>query len=479
MARHVKTIGAALAKTTTPVVGRDGLENVVSGLGTTHDKRFFTTWATPRILQRHELENMYRGSWLAKRIINAVADDMTREWGHYIFDDGKKKDTTRPFAVEQELKKLMVKSRVNEALKWGRLYGGSLIILGVDDVKKPEDMRRPLQIESRGKGCLRYLRVVDRWRVSPADSGVTDLNDPDFGLPNEYIIAESSVKVHHSRVLRFNGQKLPYFAWMQNGMWDDSELQHVLDSLMNCDTATQAVASMLFESNIDIIKSPDIANLLASKDGEAKVLKRFQVASMMKSFNRTLVLDGKEEYEKKSNTFANLDEIINQFFIDVSGAAEIPMVRLFGQSATGLSATGDLDLTNYYDMIKSRQESELMPCLDRLHHLLCRSIFGTMPENFRFAFNSLWQMSEKEQSEIEKARAERDHIYLTEGVIDVGLAARELNERGVYRTMTSEDVQAAEDMAEDLLEQAEELEAKGALNVRQPKGDVEKKEETA
>ena len=62
MARHVKTIGAALAKTTTPVVGRDGLENVVSGLGTTHDKRFFTTWAMPRTLQRHELENMYRGS---------------------------------------------------------------------------------------------------------------------------------------------------------------------------------------------------------------------------------------------------------------------------------------------------------------------------------------------------------------------------------------------------------------------------------
>ena len=45
-------------------------------------------------------------------------------------------------------------------------------------------------------------------------------------------------------VLRFNGQKLPYFAWRSNAMWDDSELQHVLDSLTNCDTATRGIATV-------------------------------------------------------------------------------------------------------------------------------------------------------------------------------------------------------------------------------------------
>lgn len=465
MARHVKSIGAALAKTSKPIqaAAGDGLENVVSGLGTTHDKRFYSTWATPRLLTRHELENMYRGSWLAKRIVNAVADDMTREWGHYLFDDPE--DETLPFAIEQAVKKLAVKGRINEALRWARLYGGALVILGVDDVKRPEDMQKPLMIETRGKNCLRHLRVVDRWRAAPGDSGVKDLNDPDFGLPNEYVIAESSVRIHHSRVLRFNGQKLPYFPWMQNGMWDDSELQHVFDSLMNCDTATQSVASMLFESNVDVITSPQIANLLASKDGEAKVLKRFQVAAMMKSFNRTLLLDGAETYEKKGNSFANLHDIINQFMVDVCGAAEIPMVRLFGQSAGGLNNTGDTDLTNYYDMIKSKQESDLMPGLDRLHELVCRSVFGSVPKNFRFEFNSLWQMTEKEQAEIDKLRAERDQTYVTMGVVDEGLVARELNERGTYRVMTSEDVKAAEDLAEDLLEQAKKMDAQGELNM--------------
>lgn len=476
MARHVKTLGAALSKTKKPIeavaadgvktvkaVVVDGLENVVSGLGTTHDKRFYSTWAAPRMLTRYELENMYRGSWLAKRIVNAIADDMTREWGHYLFDDPE--DDTLPFAVEQAVKKLSIKSRINEVLKWARLYGGALVILGVDDVKRPEDMQKPLKIETRGKNCLKYLRVVDRWRAAPGDSGVTDLNDPDFGLPNEYIIAESSVRIHHSRVLRFNGQKLPYFSWMQNGMWDDSELQHVFDSLLNCDTSTQSVASMLFESNVDIIKSPQIANLLATKDGEAKVLKRFQVAAMMKSFNRTLLLDGAEEYEKKSNSFANLHDIINQFMVDVCGAAEIPMVRLFGQSAGGLNNTGDTDLTNYYDMIKSRQEDQLMPQLDRLHELVCRSVFGAVPKNFRFEFNSLWQMTEKEQAEIDKLRAERDQAYVNMGVIDEGLVARELNERGTYRTMTSEDVTAAEEMAEDLLERAKKMDEAGELNM--------------
>jgi len=445
-------------------VVHDGLENVVAGLGTSHDKRAYGTWALPPVLTRQHLENMYRGSWLAKRIVNTVADDMTREWVHFLFDDMK--DTDRqPFQIEEAAKKLGVQTKVNEALRWARLYGGSVILLGLDDIKEPEDWKRPYRIETAKKGCLRYMRVLDRWRISAGQSLTDDISDENFGLPEFYTIADSSTIVHHSRVIRFNGQKLPYFAWTTNAMWDDSELQHVLDSLMNCDLSTQAVATMLYESNVDVIKSPQITNLLATKDGESKVLKRFQVAAMMKSFNRTLLLDGQEEYEKKSNTFANLHDIMERFAIDVCGAAEIPMMRLFGQSAPGLNATGESDLANYYDKVGADQEATLRPNLDRIFHLVCCSTLGSVPKNFRLEFNDLWQLPEKDRAVVEKAQAERDKIYTDMGVIDVGLIARELLERGTYRTMTSEDVKDAEAMAEDLLKKAQELEKNGDLNL--------------
>jgi phage-related protein (TIGR01555 family) len=441
--RKVKTADAALARTTRPVGVSDGLENVVAGLGTDRDKMSYSVYGMPRVLTRMELENAYRGSWLSKKIVNAVADDMTREWRHVVFDDD---DGESQFAIEQAEKRFALKGKINESLRWARLYGGALLIIGTRD----KDLSKPLNVQAIRKGDLRYLHVMDRWRVSPAGSLCMDLDSPNFGMPEYYMLAESSVRVHHSRVLRFNGQKLPYFAWRSNAMWDDSELQHVLDSLTNCDTATRGIATMLFEANVDVVKAEGLADVLARKDGEAILTKRFQIAGMLKSFNRMLLLDGTESYEKKSNSFANLDKIVQQFMVDVSGAADIPMTRLFGQAAGGLNATGDNDVRNYYDMVSGKQETEVRPQLEYLDEVLVRSTLGFMPDDYRFDFNSLWQVSDTEQATIEKTRAERDVAYLNAGVVTEGVVARDLKERGTYRNLTDEDVELAEELSKPM-----------------------------
>lgn len=431
----------------------DGLENVVAGLGTDRDKRSYSVWANPRILTRQELENMYRGSWLAKKIVNAVADDMTREWLHVTFD-GEELGTT----IELAEKRFAVRRKINEALKWSRLYGGSLVIIGTRD----KNLAKPLDVKNVKQGDLRNLHVVDRWRASPAGSLNLELDSPNFGMPDYYVISESAVQVHHTRVLRFNGQRLPYYAWLNNTRWDDSELQHVMDSLMNYDTTTQAIATMMFESNVDVVKSEGLADVLARKDGEAVLTKRFQVAALLKSFNRMLLLDGTESYEKKQNSFANLDKVIQQFMIDVSGAADIPMTRLFGTSATGMNATGDNDVRNYYDMVSAKQEAELRPQLEYLYEVLVRSELGHMPEDFRFDFNPLWQLSETEQATVEKTRAERDQVYLNAGVVTEALVARELKERGTYRNMTADDIELVEELSKPMDENGEVGKTPGA-----------------
>lgn len=433
--RAVKTAGAALAATRRPVVV-DGLENVVAGLGTDRDKASYTHYGLPKTLDRQSLENLYRGSWLAKRIINSVADDMTRAWRTPQFDD---ETGGTQFAIESTEKRLGVKAKINEAIRWGRLYGGALVIIGTND--GPLDT--PLDVDRLGRDCLRYLHVVDRWRVSHDGRIDMDLGSPNFGLPIEYILAESSVRVHHSRVLRFNGQKLPYFAWRANAMWDDSELQHVLDSVLDCDATRRGIATMVFEANVDVIKSPAITDLLSTKSGEAKVIKRFQVAAMMKSFNRTLVLDGEEEYEKKSNSFANLHDILGKFMVDVCGAADIPMTRLFGLSAGGLNATGDNEIRNYYDMISAKQEADLRPQLERLDQVLVRSALGNYPEEYAFEFESLWQQSDSEVAATQYARAQRDQIYLNAGVVGPETVARDLKETHTYQNLTETEIAAA------------------------------------
>ncbi|WP_143141866.1 anti-CBASS protein Acb1 family protein, partial [Xylella fastidiosa] len=182
--------------------------------------------------------------------------------------------------------------------------------------------------------------------------------------------------------------------------------------------------------------------------GAEEVHKRFQLAAMMKSFNRMLLLDAKDEYTQKTNHFAGVKDVIEQFMMDISGAADIPATRLFGQSPQGMNATGDSDIRNYYDRIKAQQEDELRPVLRLLYEVLFRASVGECPHDLEIQFNSLWQMSQTEQASIEKLRAERDQIYLTHGVIGPDVPCAELLEQKTYSKLTERDVMLAAELSQ-------------------------------
>lgn len=421
----------------------DGLENILAGLGTGRDKASYTGWTFPRLLTRQDLENMYRVSWLAKRIVNAPADDMTREWRAHSFDDGRGTENRR---MEQAEKWFGVRHKVNEALRWARLYGGSLIIVGTADTQaQPRRMAEPLEIDRIPRGGLRYLMVADRWRCPSSGKIEADPASPHFGMPESYLLADTGYEIHHSRVVRFDGERLPWSSWRQNALWHDSALQHVLDALKGCDTTVAAIATMMFEANVDILKLSSLDAKLSRKDGEALLHKRFRMAATMKSFNHLFMLDETETYEKKSNSFANLDKIMQEFYAYVAGAAGIPLTRLFGRSPGGLNATGDSDLENYYTRIASDQETELRPRLETLDAILYRHELGAIPDDAGFEFNSLWELTDKEQAEVEEKRANRDRAYVDMGAVTPGLVARELKDRGTYRAMTDDDLLDAEE----------------------------------
>lgn len=440
--RNVKSPEAAMAMTIRPVT--DGIENLVAGLGTARDKRSYSNYQQVIQKTQHELDNIFRGSWLAKSVVNTIPEDMIREWVYVKFDDTLKDNQK---IIEKLEKKLSVKAKVKEALSWARLYGGSVIVVGIKGQTNPEQFRQPLNIGTLKKDQLQSLHVMDRWRVTGSPELTKDLGSPNFGLPEYYTLAESSVQIHHTRVIRFNGEKVPYFAWHKNGRWDDSSLQHVFDSLLNADTGTQSISSMLFEATVDVISVENLAEVISSKNGESNIIKRFQLASLMKSINRTLLIDGKETFTKHQINFANIDKIIDKFMDDVCGACGIPRTRLFGQSPGGMQSTGAGELRNYYDMISSKQALELSPQLEYLYSIIAISALGALPDDFEIVFNPLWQLSENEQAIIDKSNADRDKAYLEMGVVNEGVIARELKEKGVYRTMTDEDVTLAEELA--------------------------------
>ncbi len=143
----------------------------------------------------------------------------------------------------------------------------------------------------------------------------------------------------------------------------------------------------------------------------------------MKSINNLLLLGDGESWARQRIDFAGLPEMVRTFLQVAAGAADIPVTRLLGQSPAGLSATGESDTRNYYDMIAARQEIDLRPQLERLDRLLLASE-GIDPGAVSFAFRPLWQMDAATAAAVALSKAQTTQIYAGLGLWPTAVTAR-------------------------------------------------------
>ncbi len=174
-------------------------------------------------------------------------------------------------------------------------------------------------------------------------------------------------------------------------VWSDSVLQALYDAIHAVALTTAGATSLMHEAKVDVVTVPNLSEHLSSADTTAQLSARFAYAAAMKSINNLLLLGDGETWARQRVDFAGLPEMVRTFLQVAAGAADIPVTRLLGQSPAGLSATGDSDTRNYYDMIAARQELDLRPQLERLDRLILASE-GLDPGALSFAFRPLWQM---------------------------------------------------------------------------------------
>lgn len=386
------------------------LVNFVSNLGTKRDKALHDDFAWYAKRSVFELDNLYKTDSIAKKVINRPVQDMFRQ-GYYVND----LDGDELVNLYDEMARLRLNEHLMMALKLARLHGKSYVLLGVAD---NQELVMPL---SRGKINLSYMTVLrvdqliaTRERLSVSEAGGF-LDEPVYyRLQHDAKIA--SGLIHHSRVLPV--------------VWDDGEsvLQTLYSELLRFASVNANVASLVHESKVDVIKTQDLMQQI--KLNSDVVLKRFNLIGLMKSNNGMLVLDKEaEEYDSKHYTFGGLPDLMREFAIQTAGAADMPYTILFGQSPSGLNATGEHDLRNYYDTVAGYQNWYLRPILDQLLAMMC-GYLGLPKVTFSFA--PLWQLDEKTRSDVERNNADRDIKYLQAGIITEAQIAKQLVEEGTY-----------------------------------------------
>jgi phage-related protein (TIGR01555 family) len=391
----VKTSSAAV---------NDTLTNLVSGMGTlSRDKAASNQYSFTEI-PHPQLENAYRSDWVAGKAVDIPAEDATSEWRAW------NATTDQISLLEQCEQQMGVQAKVESALKKARLYGGGAIVIGI---KGQEDVTKPIELERVKQGDLQYLHDVSRWELS-ADEIDWDLGSEYFGRPKHYQLStgtDLSVDIHPSRVVHFNGRDLPSRRTAGYTGWGDSIIQRIDDAVKHAAIPQQQIATLLMESNVDIIKIPNFMAQVTTEAYRAKLIERWQLAAVMKSINRGLILDKDEEWTKLTPNFSGLKDLAMMYMEIASGASDIPATRMLGKSPDGLSATGQSDLENYYKMIGNVQKNRVSPSLRTLDECIIRSALGSRPPEIYYTWRPLWTLSETQKTD--------NFLKKTQGIVNL------------------------------------------------------------
>jgi len=382
----------------------DTLRSLVTGLGTSKDKTASLSYAfTP--LTDAELNAMHRSDWLARKIVDIIPNDMTREGRDWQAEDDQIE------AIEDVEKSPLINlwPKINLAQRKARLFGGAAIYIGMKDGRASE----PLDVESVGKGDLVYLNVLARSEIM-AGPLVRDVTSEFYGQPEYYEVTGATgttVRVHPSRIIRFIGADVLDERYQDVSGWGDSVLQVVYDSVLNASSVQQHVAALIPEAKTDVIYIPRLSSFLRSASETKALTDRFTYANTIKSMFNMVLLEGNgaedgEKWEQKQINFAQLPELTRQFMQIASGAADIPVTRLLGEAPHGLNAGSDGEFRAYYDNVSARQRTELAPAMHRLDEVIIRSALGKRDPDVHFTWRPLWGLSEKERADIFKTKAD-------------------------------------------------------------------------
>lgn len=389
------------------------------------------------------LNSLYRDNWVVQNVVGLMVDDMLREWYQL-------KGVITPEqqdALDQVQRKTQLRARLNEGLRWGRLYGGAA---GLIQIEGQEDLSRPLDLDLVYPGSFRGLYILDRWQGITPNMGLVIEGGEE--IPESYSITDGQghtvATVHNSRVVRFTGHDLPRIERQAELYWGESELEALYKDVVAHDNVSANMAALTFQANVNTMEVKGMEQMLSMASPE--VQRRFWAVMQAQSVLRTnygtqLV----EQGTKLTNTqyhFNGLQEVYESMCLNLCGASHYPMTKLFGRSPGGLNATGDSDLQNYYDYVNSQREAKLRPALEKLLPVLCMSAWGFVPDDMSVIFPPLWTPTAKEVAEIAKTKSEAIVSGYQAGLLNVDTAQKELkklaDETGLFGSITDEEIAA-------------------------------------
>lgn len=448
----------------------DGWQNILTGIGMAgRDKRRSSFVKNVDQMTEPDAEELYQADPLARKIIDKPAEEALRR--PIEFD---KVDKATVAKITTWMDKLNVTNVMKDGDRYGFMYGGAGVFMSVDDglpLDEPLDLLRCRDIKS--------LVVLNRWELWTIQTDVIrDINNPMYGYPEFYYLqpraipsVESSapgavrttggkqsgqrkpqptkksvtmgtgspeetqsmelkrvgqnvmnVKIHHTRIIRFDGVPLPIRKRMLNNYWDDSIFTSIKECLADFGIACSNVANIIQDYSVAVYTMQDLASLVGEKDNE-EIKKIFSTMSLARSMLGAFCIREGEKFEWSTRSTAGLAELIDRVKLRLQSAVPFPHTILFNESAPGsLTTSDDGNQRKWYDWVSAHQTTYLQPRFNRLFEVMhaCTQgpTGGKVPANWEYSWPALWAPSDDEVSKTRYTVAQTDEIYVNMGALD-------------------------------------------------------------
>jgi uncharacterized protein len=310
------------------------LINALTGLGVgSRDKTTATSVGFQTLLVEAELESLYTNG-IPRRYVDAIGDEILRHRPTITLGgDATEDDSELVRTFEQFLQTTQFFHALAEVIKLQRLYGGAGLVLLIDDGGQPEDPVEPARIRA-----IRGYVPLSRHELIPEDFSITD-----YSRPSHYRITTSqritpeqnsnyvNIRIHHTRVARFDGLYLPWNLRSRNTGWGQSVLQLMWNAFKRYETAMSGLETMTSDSDIFVHKIPGLFNRVAAGN-ETDLRKRLEANNLSRSVYGGMVVDKEEEINFLNRALSNIATATDPFIKDLQAStgwpASIPDGRL-------------------------------------------------------------------------------------------------------------------------------------------------------
>lgn len=374
-------------------------------------------------LNRSLLSSNYMEEGIIQVLIDQPVDDAFRGGIKILCDEFDADDLK---LLNQRIEEEEILQAYAQGLKWMRLFGGAGIIINAG-----QDMRQPLNIEAIKDNTPLKFYAADRWELSYTPNGMNAL-DQLSEQTSEHPYNYYGHVMHKSNVIKLSGKLAPSLLRGQLGGWGMSEMEKIVRSFNQYLKHQNVTFELLDEAKVDVMKITGFNSAIATSKGAQQTAQRVGYATQIKNYQNALVIDKEDDYEQKQIAFGGLSEVLTQIRIGLACDLRMPMTKLFGISPSGLNASGEEEIENYNSMIETEIRSKVKGGLILMLKIMCKKVFGYIPENLSFEWMPLREQTEQEKSIIKTEDLNRIVTAFSNGFMPSEKAVEIINKNKLF-----------------------------------------------